>query len=157
MLIPSLYPTSPRTRSLKPVRVPSDQNTRWRLPFHFSTNKKTRIPCLPHLPHYKIRFWGWMFSPRRRTRVTEWRLHWGDKEIDHIILKMRKYKKKKKKYIQKKSKNNRSKKRMLECRRKVRIGWGGLEIQELNFDVIFLTNESLVGKENSSWGRKVQN
>jgi hypothetical protein len=25
--------------------------------------------------------------------VTEWRLHWGDKEIDHIILKMRKYKK----------------------------------------------------------------
>ena len=65
--------------------------------------------------------------------------------------------KKEKKYIQKKSKNNRSKKRMLECRRKVRIGWGGLEIQELKFDVIFLTNESLVDKENSSWGRKVQN
>jgi hypothetical protein len=65
--------------------------------------------------------------------------------------------KKEKKYIQKKSKNNRNKKRMLECRRKVRIGWGGLEIQELKFDVIFFTNESLVDKENSSWGRKVQN
>ena len=40
MLIPSLYATSPRTQSLRPVRVPSDQNTRWRLPFHFSTNKR---------------------------------------------------------------------------------------------------------------------
>jgi hypothetical protein len=35
VLIPSHYATSPRTRSLRPVRVPSDQNTRWRLPFHF--------------------------------------------------------------------------------------------------------------------------
>jgi len=39
VLIPSLYATSPRTRSLRPVRVPSDQNTRWRLPFHFSLIK----------------------------------------------------------------------------------------------------------------------
>ena len=46
---------------------------------------------------------------------------------------------------------------MLECRGKVRIGWEGLEIQELKFGVIFLANESLVDKENSSWGRKVQN
>jgi len=35
VLIPSHYATSPRTRSLRPVRVPSDQNSRWRLPFHF--------------------------------------------------------------------------------------------------------------------------
>ena len=35
MLIPFLYATSPRIRSLKPVRVPSDQKTWWRLPFHF--------------------------------------------------------------------------------------------------------------------------
>jgi hypothetical protein len=47
--------------------------------------------------------------------------------------------------------------RMLECRKKVRIGWEGLEIHELKFDVIFFTNESLVDKENSSRGRKVQN
>jgi len=39
VLIPSLYATSPRTRSLRPVRVPSNQNTRWRLPFHFSLIK----------------------------------------------------------------------------------------------------------------------
>jgi hypothetical protein len=42
---------------------------------------------------------------------------------------MRKYKKKYK-YIQKKSKNNRSKKRMLECRRKVKIGLGGSKMQK---------------------------
>jgi hypothetical protein len=34
VLIPSLYATSLRTGSLRPVRVPSDQNTRWRLPVH---------------------------------------------------------------------------------------------------------------------------
>ena len=34
MLIPSLYATSLRTRSLRSIRVPSDQNTRWRLPVH---------------------------------------------------------------------------------------------------------------------------
>jgi hypothetical protein len=37
------------------------------------------------------------------------------------------------------------------------IGWGGLKIQELKFDSILLTNESLVDKENSIWGRKAQN
>jgi hypothetical protein len=37
------------------------------------------------------------------------------------------------------------------------IGWGGLKIQELKFDSIFLTNESPVDKENSIWGRKAQN
>jgi hypothetical protein len=69
VLIPSIYATSPRTRSLRPVRVPSDQNTRWRLSFHFSTNKRQEFLVSTHLPH-KIRFWGWMFSPRRRTGAT---------------------------------------------------------------------------------------
>ena len=40
MLIPFLYATSPRTWSLRPVRVPGDQNTRWRLPFLLSTDKR---------------------------------------------------------------------------------------------------------------------
>jgi len=75
VLIPSLYATSLRTRSLRPVRVPSDQNTRWRLPFHFSTNKRHEFLVSTHLPH-KIRFWGWMFSPRRRTRTT---VQWWNK------------------------------------------------------------------------------
>jgi len=51
VLIPSLYATSPRTRSLRPVRVPSDQNTRWRLPFYFSTNKRREFLVSPHLPY----------------------------------------------------------------------------------------------------------
>jgi len=37
------------------------------------------------------------------------------------------------------------------------IGWGGSKIQELKFDSIFLTGESPVHKENSIWGKKVQN
>jgi len=60
VLIPSLYATSPRTRSLRPVRVPSDQNTRWRLPFLFSINKRQEFLVSPHLPH-KIDFEGGCF------------------------------------------------------------------------------------------------
>jgi len=37
------------------------------------------------------------------------------------------------------------------------IGWGGSKIQELKFDITFFTDESPVDKENSIWGRKVQN
>jgi hypothetical protein len=72
MLIPSLYATSPRTRSLRPVRVPSDQNTRRRLRFLLSTNKRQEFFVSTHLPHFYTlnTFWGWMFSPRRRTRAT---------------------------------------------------------------------------------------
>ena len=55
MLIPSLYATSPRTRSLRPVRVPSDQNTRWRLPFHL-TDKRQEFLVSPYLPHIKYIF-----------------------------------------------------------------------------------------------------
>jgi hypothetical protein len=38
-----------------------------------------------------------------------------------------------------------------------KIGWGGLKIQRLKFDSILLTDDSSVDKENSIWGRKVQN
>jgi hypothetical protein len=37
------------------------------------------------------------------------------------------------------------------------IGWGGSKIQELKFDIIFLTGESPVDKKNSILGRKIQN
>jgi hypothetical protein len=37
------------------------------------------------------------------------------------------------------------------------FGWGGSKIQRLKFDSILLTDESSVDKENSIWGRKVQN
>jgi len=50
VLIPSLYATSLHTRSLRPVRVPSDQNTRWRLPFHFSTAKRQELLVSPYFP-----------------------------------------------------------------------------------------------------------
>ena len=43
MLIPSLYATSPRARSLRPIRVSSDQNIRWRLLFSLSTDKRQEI------------------------------------------------------------------------------------------------------------------
>jgi hypothetical protein len=39
----------------------------------------------------------------------------------------------------------------------VKIGWGGTKIQKLKFDSILFTDESPVDKENSIWGRKVQN
>ena len=47
MLIPSLYATSLRTRSLRPVRVPSDQNTRWRLQRTKSNQNKKNSPVEP--------------------------------------------------------------------------------------------------------------
>jgi len=54
VLIPSLYATSLRTRSLRPVRVPSGQNTKWRLPFYFSTNKRQEF-LVSHICYiYKI-------------------------------------------------------------------------------------------------------
>jgi hypothetical protein len=44
---------------------------------------------------------------------------------------------------------------MLECWKKDKIGWGGSKCKMLKFDSRFLTDESPVDKENSSWGRKV--
>ena len=60
MLIPSFYVTSPRTRSPRPVRVPSDQNTRWQLPFHFLPIKDN-IFLYPHKYGYIyiVDLWKW--------------------------------------------------------------------------------------------------
>jgi hypothetical protein len=41
--------TSPRTQSLRLVRVPNDQNIRWRLSFHLSTDKRQEFLVSPHL------------------------------------------------------------------------------------------------------------
>jgi len=72
VLIPSLYATSPRTQSLRPVRVLSDQNTRWRLPFHFPTNKRQYFLVSPYLPdryhtHF-LDFKSGIFAATPRTR-----------------------------------------------------------------------------------------
>jgi hypothetical protein len=88
VLIPSLYATSPRTRSLGPIRVPSDQNTRWRLPFHFSLIKDKNFLSLHicqidiHYLHFQIK---WNFhrdaahvrqevnrNPKRGTSFHTW-------------------------------------------------------------------------------------
>jgi len=73
VLIPFLYATSPRTRSLRSVRVSSDQNTRWQLPFHFlPINDKNFLSshiCQIDL-HFRFKV-GYIFSPRRRPRVTK--------------------------------------------------------------------------------------
>jgi hypothetical protein len=50
VLIPSFYATNSRTRSLRPIRVPSDQNTRWRLSFPLFTNKRQEFITSPYLP-----------------------------------------------------------------------------------------------------------
>jgi len=50
VLITFLYATSPRTRCLRPVRFHSDQNTRWRLPFPLSTDKRQESIISPNLP-----------------------------------------------------------------------------------------------------------
>jgi hypothetical protein len=47
--IPFFYTTSPHTRSLRPFKVPSDQYTRWRLSFYFSTNKRQEFFISPYL------------------------------------------------------------------------------------------------------------
>ena len=47
VVTPSLYATSPNARSLRPVRVPSDQNTRWQLSFPLSTNKGQEFLVFP--------------------------------------------------------------------------------------------------------------
>jgi len=39
----------------------------------------------------------------------------------------------------------------------LKSGWRGSKLQRLKFSSIFLTDESPVDKENSIWGRKVQN
>jgi len=70
-------------------------------------------------------------------------------------MKMRKYKKIYQKIFERNPINNKSEKRMLECWKKNKIGWGGLKCKMLKFNSIFLTDESPIDKENSSWGRKI--
>jgi hypothetical protein len=50
VLIPSLYATSLRTRSLRPVRVPSDHNTRWRLHSIFPPIRDKNSLVSPYFP-----------------------------------------------------------------------------------------------------------
>jgi len=69
VLIHSLYTTNPRTRSLRPIRVSSDQNTRWWLSFLFSTYKRQEFLVPPYLPD-RYRFESRFFLSRWRTRVT---------------------------------------------------------------------------------------
>jgi len=64
VLIPFIYAISFRTRSLRPVRVPSDQNTRWRLPFKFSTDKRQEFLVSPYLPD-KPYIFSWVVNDYR--------------------------------------------------------------------------------------------
>ena len=70
MLIPSLYATSLCTRSLKAVRVPSDQNTRWRLPFPHSTDKRQEFLVLPISWFPVIQEWNIIATPHMCDRMT---------------------------------------------------------------------------------------
>ena len=67
VLIPSLYATSPRTQSLRPVRVPSDQNTRWRLPFHFLPTKENIFLSSLDTIHTFLDFKNGKFAAMPRT------------------------------------------------------------------------------------------
>jgi hypothetical protein len=71
VLIPSLYATSLRSRSLRPVRVPSDQNTRWRLPVHILLirDKNSLSLHICQVNHYIFPESGGR-SPQRPTRAT---------------------------------------------------------------------------------------
>jgi hypothetical protein len=67
VLIPSLYATSLRAQSLRPVRVPSDQNTRWRLPHHFLPLRDKEFLVSPHLPVIYPYIWGWTIAATPHT------------------------------------------------------------------------------------------
>ena len=51
MLIHSLYTNCPRAQSLRPVRVPSNQNTRWRLSFLLSLYTHMRVYNFAAMPY----------------------------------------------------------------------------------------------------------
>jgi hypothetical protein len=69
VLISSFYITSFRTPSLRPVRVPSDQNTRWRLPFKFFNDKRQEFLVSLYLPDrpYYIFHGGWTIAATSYT------------------------------------------------------------------------------------------
>jgi hypothetical protein len=62
VLIHFLYATSPRIRSLRPIRVPSDQNNRWRLSFYFFTDKKQEFITSPY---FDFQILTWELNIRR--------------------------------------------------------------------------------------------
>jgi len=71
VLIPSLYTISPRTRSLRPVRVPSNQNIRWRLSFPPSTDKRKGILISPYFSYLPDRYLDEVqYLSRRHIRAT---------------------------------------------------------------------------------------
>jgi len=59
VLIHSIYETSPHVRSLRPVRVLSNQNTRWRL--FFSTDKRQEFIVSSYFPN-RYHTWGWTIA-----------------------------------------------------------------------------------------------
>ena len=63
MLILSFYAISPHTPSLIPVRIPNDQNTRWRLTFHISTNKRQEFLISLYLSDIHLREWKIFVTP----------------------------------------------------------------------------------------------
>jgi hypothetical protein len=73
VLIPSLYATSPRARSLRLVRVFSDQNTRWRLLFSLYTNKRQEIR-VSLIFQYHMRVDAYLSSAANVQR--SWLLSW---------------------------------------------------------------------------------
>ena len=78
VLIPSLYTTSLRTPSLRPLRVPSDQNTKWRLSFQILLIRDKNSLSL-HIcqMNHTFNLEGGGRSLGRRTRAIEWHLRWG--------------------------------------------------------------------------------
>ena len=66
MLIPFLYVISSLSQTQRPIRVHSDQNTRWQLLFPFSTDKEQEFIVL--FTHTIPDPGGW--SLQRLTRVT---------------------------------------------------------------------------------------
>jgi hypothetical protein len=85
VLIPSLYAISPRTRSLRLVRVPSDQNTRWKWNIHRDAAHVRRNLLSSHVCQIDT-LDEVEYSPRCRTRATEWRLHWGPCGLSFVFV-----------------------------------------------------------------------
>jgi hypothetical protein len=67
VLILFLYVINPHTRSLRLVRVLSDQNIKWQLPFHFSADKRQEF-LVSHICQIDTHTWGWTIAATPHTR-----------------------------------------------------------------------------------------
>jgi len=67
VLILFLYVINPRTRSLRLVRVLSDQNIKWQLSFYFSADKRQEF-LVSHIFQIDTHTWGWTISATPHTR-----------------------------------------------------------------------------------------